>query len=74
MAKNAVPAKHPDECYGYYWWRHRRDGSTFIACRDEDDGSWYLPGVGYALVGIEVHATLLGKVPRIVVGGASIDQ
>lgn len=24
--------------YGYYWWRHHADGSTFIACRDEEDG------------------------------------
>ena len=31
--------------YGYYWWRHHTDGSTFIACRDEEDGQWYMPAI-----------------------------
>ena len=60
--------------YGYYWFRHHKDGSTFIACRDEDDGLWYMPALGHAIDNILDHATLLGAVPRFVVGGASIDQ
>ena len=60
--------------YGYYWWRHHKDGSTFIACRDEGDGQWYMPGLGHAIDRPERHATLLGPVPRHVAGGGSIDQ
>ena len=60
--------------YGYYWWRHHTDGSTFIACRDEEDGQWYMPAIGHPVTAIHRDATLLGKVPRCVVGGASIDQ
>jgi hypothetical protein len=60
--------------YGYYWFRHHKDGSIFIACRDETDGLWYMPGVGHPIRDIEHSATLLGQVPRTVVGGASIDQ
>ena len=59
--------------YGYYWFRHHEDGSTFIACRD-DDMCWYMPGVGVPIPDPEKHATMLGKVPRTVVGGGSIDQ
>ena len=66
--------KLPDEGYGYYWFRHQRDGSTFIACRDEEDGQWYMPAIGYPLPNILKYATLLGKVPRVIVGGGSIDQ
>ena len=45
----------------------RRDVySTFIACRDECDGNWYMPAVGHAVVDIEKSATLLGPVPRTV--------
>lgn len=64
---------HPDEGYGYYWWRLRSDSRTFIACRDEKDGLWYMPAIGHPIPDIERHATLLGKVPRITEGGASID-
>ena len=60
--------------YGYYWFRHHQDGSTFIACRDEGDGLWYMAGVGHPILDPEKHATMLGKVPRAVVGGGSIDQ
>lgn len=63
-----------EETYGYFWFRHHDDGSTFIACRDEEDGLWYMPAVGHPISDIERHATLLGKVPREVVGGKSIDQ
>ena len=52
--------------------RHHKDGSTFIACRDEDDGLWYMPALGHAIDNILDHATLLGAVPRFVVGGARI--
>lgn len=60
--------------YGYYWFRHHSDGSMFIACRDEGDGLWYMPGLGAPIRDPERSATLLGKVPRTVVGGGSIDQ
>ncbi len=60
---------------GYYWFRHRQDASAFIAFRDEED-FWYMPAIGhpFALSDIEEHATLLGRVPRCVVGGGSVDQ
>lgn len=66
----------PDETYGYFWFRHERDGSTFIACKDEADGLWYMPGLGHPINEelLEGSATLLGRVPRVVVGGASIDN
>lgn len=58
--------------YGYYWFRHHADGSTFIACKDEGDGQWYMPAVGHP---VDIRdATLLGRVPRCVQGGGSIDQ
>lgn len=60
--------------YGYYWWRHHSDGSTFIACRDEGDGLWYMPGLDCPIIAPELSATLLGPVPRMVAGGGSIDQ
>lgn len=60
--------------YGYYWFRHHKDASTFIACRDEEDGQWYMPAIGHPISDIEGYATLLGKVPRRVEGGGSIDQ
>lgn len=63
-----------ERAYGYYWFRHHADGSTFIACRDEDDGLWYMPGVGVPIRDIEKSATLLGAVLRRVAGGGSIDQ
>lgn len=63
-----------DRPYGYYWFRHHADGSTFIACRDEGDGLWYMPAVGHPIPDIERDATLLGPVPRRVEGGGSIDQ
>ena len=53
--------------------RHHADGSTFIACRD-DDRFWYMPAVGHPIRDIEKSATLLGRVLRSVVGGGSIDQ
>lgn len=28
---------------GYHWFRHRRDGSTFIAYAE--DGEWYMIGI-----------------------------
>jgi hypothetical protein len=62
------------EGYTYFWFRHHQDASTFIACRDDDDGLWYMPGVGVPIANPEEHATLLGAVPRTVVGGGSIDQ
>jgi hypothetical protein len=60
--------------YGYYWFRHHADASTFIACRDMEDGRWYMCGLGHAIPNIFEHATLLGAVPRTVWGGGSIDQ
>ena len=60
--------------YGYFWFRHHKDGSTFIACRDEEDGYWYMPGVGHPISNITRNATLLGRVPRVTDAGASIDQ
>jgi hypothetical protein len=66
-------AENPDG-YGYFWFRHHRDGSAFIALRDDEDGLWYMPGLDYPIMNIEGHATKLGQVPRVVVGGASIDQ
>jgi hypothetical protein len=63
-----------DLTYGYYWFRLHADGSTFIACKDEQDDTWYLPGLYYPFRDIEESATLLGRVPRIVEGGRSIDQ
>lgn len=68
--------KAPDITYGYYWFRHRADGSTFIACRDEGDGKWYMPAIGHPIrkSTLEKYATLLGRVPRRVDGGGSIDQ
>ena len=60
--------------YGYYWFRHHDDASMFIACRDESDGLWYIPAVGHPIRNIEGHATKLGRVPRSIVGGGSIDQ
>lgn len=60
--------------YGYYWFRHQDDASTFIACRDEEDGQWYMPAIGHPVRNIMKHATLLGRVPRRVEGGGSIDQ
>jgi hypothetical protein len=64
----------PDEGYGYFWFRRHKDGSTFIACRDEKYGLWYMPAIGHPIIDPTQDATLLGRVPRIVVGGASIDQ
>lgn len=55
--------------YGYHWFRQHKDGSTFIACRDEEDGFWYVPGVGHPITNLETWATYLGQVPRTVVGG-----
>ena len=63
-----------DDTYGYYWWRHRSDGSTFIALRDEEDGNWYMPAIGEPVPNIQEYATMLGEVPRTMVGGGSIDQ
>lgn len=62
--------------YGYYWFRHHSDGSTFIACRDEGDGLWYMCAIGHPIrnPSLSQFATLLGPVPRSVVGGGSIDQ
>ena len=68
------PQDTTERPYGYYWFRHHCDGSTFIACRDEGDGRWYMPALGHAIENIEDHATLLGAVPRAVVGRGSIDQ
>lgn len=65
---------HPDETYGYYWFRHQADGSTFIAYRDEEDGQWYMPAIGHPISNITEHATILGRVSRRVEGGGSIDQ
>ena len=65
---------HSDDPYGYHWFRHDADGSTFIAVRDEEDGLWYMPGIGHPVTDIEQHATMLGRVPRTVEGGGSIDQ
>lgn len=66
----------PDEGYGYYWFRHESDGSTFIACKDLEDGQWYMPGLGHPINEklLAEKATMLGPVPRVVVGGASIDN
>lgn len=68
-----IASRTPDD-YGYYWFRHHKDGSTFIACRDDEDGLWFMPGLGRPIEDIEASATLLGPVPRTVVGGGSIDQ
>lgn len=65
-----------DETYGYFWFRHEKDGSTFIACRDMEDGLWYMPGLGHPIKEslLKENATLLGPVPRITAGGTSIDN
>jgi hypothetical protein len=63
-----------EESYGYFWWRHHKDASTFIACRDDDDGLWYMPGLGYPIRDPSAYATCLGPVPRCTATGASIDQ
>lgn len=63
-----------DVDYGYYWFRHHADGSTFIAVRDEADGLWYMPAVGHPISNIERSATLLGRVPRLTADGRSVDQ
>lgn len=60
--------------YGYYWFRHHTDASTFIACRDEEDGLWYMCAIGHPIADIQEHATLLGAVPRRIESGGSIDQ
>lgn len=64
------------EGYGYFWYRYKADGSTFIACRDAEDGYWYMPGIAHPIPAsvIENGATLLGPVPRVVEGGRSIDN
>ena len=59
---------------GYYWFRHRKDGSTFIALYAEDANDWFMPALGQPITNVMKHATLLGAVPRMVVGGGSIDQ
>jgi len=64
----------PDIEYGYYWFRHHADGTTFIALRDEGDGEWYIPAIDHALPHIMKYATLLGPVARQTATGASIDQ
>lgn len=64
------------DTYGYFWFRHHADGSTFIACRDAEDGEWYVPAIGHPIrpSTLEKYATMLGPVPRSVEGGGSIDQ
>lgn len=64
------------DTYGYYWFRHHSDGSTFIACRDEEDGLWFMCGLDAPIEpsSLERNATMLGRVPRFVEGGGSIDQ
>jgi hypothetical protein len=57
-----------------FWWRFKDDGATFIACRDDGDGQWYLPGVWLPVRNLAERATMLGPVARAVVGGASIDE
>ena len=64
----------PDIEYGYYWFRHHTDGSTFIALRAEDNGEWYMPAIDHPIKHIMKYATLLGPVPRQTTTGASIDQ
>jgi len=61
---------------GYFWFRHHKDASTFIAFRDGDgpDARWFMCAVGHPVKDIEKHATLLGKVPNHVEGGGSIYQ
>ena len=59
---------------GYYWFRHHADDSTFIAICDEETGYWYMPGIDHPIDNIMNRATLLGRVPRSVEGGGSIDQ
>jgi len=63
-----------NEGYGYFWFRHHQDGSTFIACRDDEDGLWFMPGVDHPIRDITAYATLLSAVPRRTEAGASIDQ
>lgn len=65
-----------EETYGYFWFRHGRDGTTFIACQNTEDGRWYMPGVAHPILAsiLEEQATLLGPVPRVVEGGTSIDN
>jgi hypothetical protein len=62
--------------YGYFWFRDHRDGSTFIALRDEGSGHWFMPAVGHPILesAVMANSTLLGAVPRTVAGGGSIDQ
>jgi hypothetical protein len=63
-----------EETYGYFWFRHHKDASTFIACRDAESGLWFMPGIGHPITNVEAYATLLGPVPRRVANGGSIDQ
>ena len=63
-----------ETAYGYFWFRLHTDASTFVALRDDGDGLWYMPGFNQPIRDIEADATLLGPVPRSVVGGGSIDQ
>ena len=58
---------------GHYWFRIRETGLTFIAYLD-DDLQWYMLGQSEPVGDPEGFATMLGKVPRTVVGGGSIDQ
>lgn len=58
---------------GYYWFRLHRDASTFVACRDENDGNWYICGVEQPIRNIEAHATLLGPVASSTSISASIN-
>jgi hypothetical protein len=65
-----------DETYGYFWFRHKKDASTFIACRDDEEGEWFMCGIGVAISEstLKRNATLLGPVARFVASGESIDQ
>lgn len=71
MSAEILKAPH---LVGYYWFRLHHDASTFVACRDENDGNWYICGVAGPIRNIEAHATLLGPVGRSTSTGASIEQ
>lgn len=66
----------PETGYGYYWFRHDKDGSNFIACRDYEDGSWYIAGIGHPIDEnlLKGNARLLGPVRRVTENGISIDN
>lgn len=63
-----------DKIDGYHRFRHHLDATVFIAFYDTLYRDWFMCGVGNPIADPMEHATYLGRVPRTVVGGGSIDQ